>query len=177
LTVLKEEIQKANLPIVLGAQTVSSFSSGAYTGEVSAQMLQGLVEYALIGHSERRRYFHENDETLSKKVMEAKKYGIKCIYGVEGIDQVIPVGTDMVLYEPPSAIGSGVVGNTEEVNTLCQKMSSLNNEIPFLYGGSVTEVTVKDFISKPSIFGVGVGGASLNPMQFAQLIDAMAAYE
>jgi len=172
LSVLKTEIEERKLPISLGAETVSTYPDGAYTGEISASMLKGLVEYVIIGHSERRRYFHETDEELTKKAEEAQKNGLKIIYCVEGLTQPIPEGVTMVLYEPKSAIGSGTNENSEISNTMCEELSKKNHGIPVLYGGSVTEKTIHEYVAAPSISGVGVGGASLNPEQFMMIIDA-----
>ena len=169
---LQEEITTLHVPIHLGVQTISSYPSGAFTGEVSAQMVKGLVEYVLIGHSERRRYFHETDEELFNKSKEASDNGLKIIYCVEGADQAVPSEAVAVLYEPKSAIGSGISEDPIISAHMCEKISEKNNHVPVLYGGSVTEKTMNGFISQASISGVGVGGASLKPEQFIQLIEA-----
>jgi len=176
LSTVKDEIRRRNLPIYVGVQTVSSFPNGAYTGEVSAEMLKGLAEYVLVGHSERRRYFHETDEELYKKSQEATKNGLKIIYCVEGVDQNIPGETAVVLYEPKSAIGSGKTEDPAFSEQIVREISQKNHNIPVLYGGSVTEKTMGGFLSQPSISGVGVGGASLKPEQCIQLIEAFASY-
>jgi len=173
---LQEEITKLHLPIQMGVQTVSSYPSGAYTGEVSAEMLKGLTEYVLIGHSERRRYFHETDEDLKNKSKQATLNGLKIIYCVEGVNQEIPKEAVAVLYEPQSAIGSGKTEDSTVSATICQTISEKNNHVPVLYGGSVTEKTLNGFLSQPAISGVAVGGASLKPEQFIELIKVFSSY-
>ncbi|KKT60807.1 MAG: Triosephosphate isomerase [Candidatus Gottesmanbacteria bacterium GW2011_GWA1_44_24b] len=177
LSLLKDEIEKAALPIFLGAQTISSFPNGAFTGEISAEMLKGLVEYVIIGHSERRRYFHETEEELQKKAQEAASRGLKIIYCVEGVNQRIPENAALVLYEPQTAIGSGKAEDPAISNQICREISEKNHDIPVLYGGSVTEATLPGFLSQPSISGVGVGKASLDPEQFLRLVEAVSSYE
>jgi len=174
--ILQEELSKIVLPIHMGVQNVSSFSSGAYTGEVSAEMLTGITEYVIIGHSERRRYFNESDEDLFKKTEEAKNHGLLVIYCVENADQPIPESVDLVLYEPQTAIGSGKTEDPTISNEMCKEISIKHHDIPVLYGGSVTEETVQGIVSQENISGVGVGGASLKPDQFMRLIKAFSSY-
>jgi triosephosphate isomerase (TIM) len=133
--------QEAN--VMIGAQNVSEFESGAYTGEVSAQMLESLgVHFCLIGHSERRKYFNESNETLAKKVNSALKYNISPIFCIgETLEErtadkhfaVIEQQLNeslfhlsqkefeevIIAYEPVWAIGTGVtasVGQAQEMH-------------------------------------------------------------
>ncbi len=171
--ILQEKIKKSNLPISLGVQNVSAFPSGAYTGEISAEMLKGLAEFVLIGHSERRRYFHETDEELFQKAKAAAASGLKTIYCVDAASVPIPDMPAMILYEPQSAIGSGNAEDPVVANSVCKQLLEKNQSIPVLYGGSVTEKTLKGFLTQPEISGVGVGGASLDPEKFLQMVDVM----
>jgi len=172
LATLKDEIQKANFPILLGVQNISQFGNGAYTGEISAQMLKGLVEYVLVGHSERRKYFSENDDMLFKKVEQVKLAGLKVIYCVESSTVSVPLQVDLIAYEPIAAIGSGKPENPEDAERVCKQIKEKHTNIPILYGGSVTPDNIAMYLKQPSIDGALVGGASLDPERFFHLIEA-----
>ena len=77
---IKQEIDRLHIPIQLGAQDISPFSDGAYTGEVSDRQIKEFVDWVIIGHSERRKYFRETDEILAQKVDQAKSAGLHIIY-------------------------------------------------------------------------------------------------
>ena len=159
--------------IKLGAQDVSPFPDGAYTGEVSARMLKDLgVSYVMIGHSERRKYFKEDDQMLANKVKEALDMGIMPIYCVTGKTSVVPTGVKILLYEPPTAIGSGEAGSPQEANEVAKTLREVSGgETIVLYGGSVSPENVAEFCKQNNINGVGVGGASLDPNKFLKLIE------
>lgn len=167
----------------LGIQDISPYPSGAYTGEISAGMVAEKVQYALLGHSERRKYFGETDEMIVQKVVEAHRVSIKPIVCVSEMNQAsrlnefVPDFVDygMILYEPLFAIGSGKADSPENANDSAKKLKSILGNIPILYGGSVTSENVSDFIQQECISGVGVGGASLDPEKFYQLITAASA--
>lgn len=177
LAVLKYAIGQSQLPISLGAQTVSSFPNGAYTGEISAQMLKGLVEHVIIGHSERRKYFNENDTMLFEKTGQAKLANMKIIYCVENWNMFIPPGVSKIAYEPVTAIGSGKAEDPNTAEDVCRRLKEKHRGIPILYGGSVTSENIVMFLKQPSIDGALVGGASLDALQFAHLVDAVSSYE
>ena len=177
LAVLKYAIGQAQLPILLGAQTVSSFPNGAYTGEISAQMLKGLVEHIIIGHSERRKYFNENDAMLFEKTKQAKLVDMKVIYCVENWNVSIPPDVSKIAYEPPTAIGSGKAEDPNTAEAVCKRLKDQYRGIPILYGGSVTSENIVSFLKQPSIDGALVGGASLDTLQFARLVEAISSYE
>ena len=141
--------------IKIGAQNMHYEESGAYTGEISGKMLKAInVEYVIIGHSERRKYFNETDETVNKKVKSAFKYGLKPIVCVgetleqkeEGkAEEVIQKQVDDVLegltneqvenliiaYEPIWAIGTGKAATSEDANNGAKQ---IRNEIAKTYG-------------------------------------------
>jgi len=171
LGVLKEEIEKAKLPIHLGAQDISPFGKGAYTGEINADMLKGLIEYVLVGHSERRNYFQEKEEELNFEVLQSHSADFQTIYCIDKEDMYVPASADIIAYEPVTAIGSGEAEDAISANMMCEKITKRNRMKSVLYGGSVTEKNICEFVSQPSISGVLVGGASLDPERFFRMIQ------
>ncbi|OGK12199.1 hypothetical protein A3C98_04320 [Candidatus Roizmanbacteria bacterium RIFCSPHIGHO2_02_FULL_37_15] len=167
---LKEKI-KNRKNIYLGSQDLSIFEAGTYTGEVTAKSLSGLIDYSIIGHSERRKYFNESEESLFQKVHLAKKYNIKPIYCVRDENDKIPNLVQIVAYEPVYAIGSGSNEPVERVLEMKQKIH-FPNESFFLYGGSVNKDNARTYLESPQIDGFLIGGTSLNPIEFHKIIVA-----
>lgn len=162
-------------PFMLGAQDVSPFGEGAYTGEVSARGIKEFADWVIIGHSERRKYFSETDELLAKKVEQAKSVGLKIIYCVPDDKTPVPSGVDVVAYEPVWAIGTGKSDTPENANEVITHIKANSQGALVIYGGSVTAENVASFISQSSIDGVLPGGASLDPEKFSNLIMAASA--
>jgi triosephosphate isomerase len=154
----------------LGAQDVSPFPEGAYTGEVSARQVHEFADWVIIGHSERRKHFGETDELLAKKAEQAKTVGLKIIYCVPDDQTVIPKNIDVVAYEPVWAIGTGKSDTPENANAVILNIKATSQVSVVLYGGSVTADNVASFVSQPAIDGILVGGASLDPEKFSALI-------
>lgn len=167
---LSHEIEVNNYPVFLGAQNISPFGMGAYTGELSAEQLKGELELTLIGHSERRQHFGETDEMVAEKVKQARANAMKAVVCVQGVETPIPEGTDVVAYEPVSAIGSGNPDTPEHADEVAKEIKEKFSG-PVLYGGSVTTENVKQLIDQPNIDGVLVGGASLDPKEFITIIE------
>lgn len=190
--------------IKIGAQNMHFEEKGAYTGEVSAQMLKSIgVEYVIIGHSERRQYFNETDETVNKKVKTAFKHELKPIVCVgETLEQreagkaeeIITKQTEKALegltdeqvqntiiaYEPIWAIGTGKTATSEDANNaikairdkICQIYGqNVGKSIIIQYGGSVKSANCKELFTTSDIDGGLVGGASLDPEEFAKIIN------
>ncbi len=170
LPLFQEYIAAQKLPIELGAQDVSAFDSGAYTGQVSAVMLAGLVDWVIIGHSERRKYFGETDEILFQKVELSKKAGLKIIFCVPDDVTSIPPNVDIVAYEPIWAIGSGKTDTPENAAEVIAAIKQKFSVAQVLYGGSVKPENIRVFLNKNEIDGVLVGGASLDASAFLSLI-------
>lgn len=175
------EIRKLAPELALGTQDISPYGVGAYTGEVAADMVKDVAKYALIGHSERRKYFNESNEVIiekSKRCLEAGMIPIICVSSIEEVETVktsIPNmdKSCMLLYEPVTAIstsGSGQAENPQRANEMAMKMAKLVGDITILYGGSVSKDNVKDILSEQYISGVGVGAKSLDSDEFTQLI-------
>lgn len=177
LYVMKQEIDRLKLPIELGAQDVSPFDEGAYTGEVTARMVKEIADWVIIGHSERRKYFFETNEILKNKVDKARGAGLKIIYCVPDDVTPVPAGIDVVAYEPVWAIGTGKTDSPANANTVISSIKSKTAVATVIYGGSVTEENVSAFVNQPAIDGVLPGGASLDPDKFARLVEAAVCIE
>ncbi len=165
-------IKSQKLPFMLGAQDVSPFDTGAYTGEVNARQIKEFADYVLIGHSERRKNFNEDDSLLEKKVSLAIKNSLTPIFCVQSDDVRIPKDVSLVAYEPVFAIGTGNPDTPENAEKVATAIKQKNSNVQFvLYGGSVTKDNVGQFTSKEHIDGVLVGKASLSPLEFIGIIQ------
>jgi triosephosphate isomerase (TIM) len=157
--------------IALGAQNVSPFDEGAFTGEVNAKQIKDFATYVLIGHSERRKNFNETEDVLAKKVDMALKYGLTPIFLVQGRDNVIPESIRIIAYEPVFAIGTGNPDTPESADTVAGAIKTIRTDLAVLYGGSVKSGNVRSFTEKPNIDGVLVGGASLDAEELLKIIE------
>ena len=185
--------------ISVGAQNLHSEPSGAFTGEISAEMLREVAEFVIVGHSERRALCGESDEMIAAKVETALDAGLKPILCVgetlqqrrtgeaqetverqtaEGLSKVNDVSQTMIAYEPVWAIGTGEAATPEVAQEMMASIrSSLRsrfedqaNSVPLLYGGSVNAGNVRRFVSQPDIDGALVGGASLSVDSFTDIV-------
>jgi triosephosphate isomerase len=159
---------------------------GAFTGEVSAPMLQELGVYGtLVGHSERRQWFGETDETVARRVRTALAQGLHVIACVGESEAEREAGdTDAVLrrqvgvleadenlviaYEPVWAIGTGKTATPEIAQQAHETIKSVL-DLPVLYGGSVKPDNAAELMSQPAVDGALVGGASLDVESFAAI--------
>jgi triosephosphate isomerase len=182
----------------LGAQNVHWETSGAYTGEVAAPMLTEIgVRYVIVGHSERRQYFGETDETVNMRLRTAQAAGLTPILCVGETKQQRDIGetesvifsqldnglkeidqTNLVIaYEPIWAIGTGDTCASAEANRVVGLIRSklTNPDVPVQYGGSVKPDNADEILQQPEIDGALVGGASLQPDSFARIVNFSAA--
>lgn len=170
-----EEVKKAILvghyQIMVGSQDLSPFKEGPYTGEESAHNLAGMVELAILGHSERRRNFGESDEVVSSKVDRALEAGIIPLVCIQGEETPVPPKCKLVAYEPIFAIGSGFPDSPESANNIATALKQKNTDLEVLYGGSVNGGNVASFLSQENISGVLVGTASLLVEEFLAVIE------
>lgn len=164
------KVIKDNLPqISVGSQDISRFEKGNYTGETTVFTLSKMINYTLIGHSERRKYFPEKKRFLKEKIRLAKKYNIEPIYCLKNENDPVPPDIKLVAYEPMSAIGTGKNQDVATVTKIRQKLVN-NPNLKFLYGGSVDENNAFQYLKRKEIDGLLVGTASLNGIRFFNLI-------
>lgn len=163
----------------LAAQDVSPFSAGSYTGAVSAHNFSHLgVEYVLVGHSERRRYFSETPHVVSQKIdqaIENKLTPLVCIDESSLAAQAAVIssraaGQCIVVYEPSEAIGTGNNASLEDVKKFRREAEQVFGSVPFLYGGSVDELNIGEYLLVTD--GVLIGTASLDISQFIRVLEA-----
>ena len=192
-------LKTASVFFKIGAQNCSDQVSGAFTGENSPKSLKDIgAHFTLVGHSERRTLFGENDELLAKKTKTAIENGLKVIFCIgESLDQRESEQTlevvnrqiqfldefgyseDLLIaYEPVWAIGTGLSATpeqAEEVHAFIRKTligfwgEEKANQVPLLYGGSVKPENVEELLAQSNINGALVGGASLVASKFKQL--------
>jgi triosephosphate isomerase len=177
------------------AQNVHWAAEGAFTGEISAPMLSELgVHGSIVGHSERRQFFGESDETVARRTVAALEAGlgvIACVgeteeehesgqkeivvrLQVESIRDAVGAHERLVIaYEPVWAIGTGKTASPEEAQEAHAFIKSLV-EVPVLYGGSVKPENAEDLLSQSDIDGALVGGASLEVESFTAICQTAA---
>ena len=202
LTEVARAVKGANIKV--GAQNMHHEDKGAFTGEISPLMIQGLCSYVILGHSERRRDFGETDDLVSRKAnkalscnlrpiicvgeaLEARKEGraeevvsrslAGSLAGIKSPNRIV------VAYEPIWAIGTGEAATGEQAQEMCQlirrQLADLFGEgaaerVSVLYGGSVSPDNIEEFVSQPDIDGALVGGASLSSDQFVEIVRSTA---
>lgn len=171
LSSMKSFIVEKNLPIKLGAQNISPFGEGAYTGEENANQVKEFAEFVIIGHSERRKNFSETDEMLSQKVQIVLEHNLIPIFCIQGVDTPIPQGVTFVAYEPVTAIGTGNPDTPENAEKVAHLIKQKYGTQYVIYGGSVTGDNIRTFTQMSSIDGVLVGSASLDVGKFIQIIE------
>lgn len=192
-------------PVKVGAQNMHFEESGPFTGETAPTMLQGLCDYVIIGHSERRQLFGDTDEFVQHKVAAAIQHGLRPILCIgETLEQresghaaaviesqvranladIVDITGLVVAYEPIWAIGTGQAATPEiaaEImggpiqNTLRSLFGNAGADVPLLYGGSVNPGNIGGFAAQDCIHGALVGGASLQAEQFVEIARLAAA--
>ena len=188
--------------VALGAENVHWAESGAFTGEISADMLLELgVKYVIIGHSERRQYFGETDETVNKRTLTALNKGLTPIVcvgetleereggkteevlkvqltdGLKGIEDLTKI---VIAYEPVWAIGTGKTATSEQANetigfirkTLGELFcEKCASQVRIQYGGSMKPGNAKELMAMSEIDGGLIGGAALKAEDFAGIVN------
>ena len=187
-------------PVLLGAQNMHPEEKGAFTGEVSPLMVAEFCDFVLIGHSERRAHFCEDDVLIHRKVKAALAHGLRPILCVgerledrragqaeevvrgqleaalEGVEYALGMA---IAYEPVWAIGTGVPATPQEASEMSGEIFRVlavllgehqARDIPVLYGGSVSAESIEGFVESPWVHGALVGGASLKAEEFVEIV-------
>ena len=187
-------------PFYLGAQNCHWEGSGAFTGEISIEMLKDCnVNYIIVGHSERRQLFKETDKDINNKIkaiLTSKLKPLICIGESiedrnamltenflqrqleEGLEGVKSINDCIIAYEPIWAIGTGETANKDQISDAHEFIKSVLKNLypesyncPILYGGSVNSRNAKELIQIKGVDGFLIGGASLNIESFTSIIN------
>ena len=205
---VSEELEGSQ--IALGAQNMHQEASGAYTGEISAEMLRDLyVTYVILGHSERRQYFGETNTSINKKILATVAGNLKPIYCIgetieqrernetldvvrkqirEGLENFADSEVEnlVIAYEPVWAIGTGKTATDEmaqEVHCFIRRTlaelfgENASETIRILYGGSMNAENASGLLAQPDVDGGLIGGASLTPKSFCEIVQAALDFE
>jgi len=187
--------------LLIGAQNVNDHESGAYTGEVSVDLLKEIeMDFCIVGHSERRTYYNETNQSVNAKaklLQEKHIIPVICVGETESeydagqtqmvIDKQIKescvdldVNKIIVAYEPVWAIGTGKSANAQIAQNICSQIRAIlatmydtksSEEVRILYGGSVNEENISEYLSCDDVDGALVGGASLKVDSFTKLVN------
>ena len=178
----------------IASQNIHWEDKGAFTAEISPTMLiEHKVQYAIVGHSEPRKYFSESDEQINKRAVFAQSSGLTPIVWVgetlerrergeadrvitrqveQGLENTDPSNL-IVAYEPIWAIGTGKTCEASDANKICALIRKLIgfNDVIIQYGGSVKPNNIDEIMSMSDIDGVLVGGSSLDPISFSRIAN------
>ena len=155
--------------VFLAAQDMSPFDESAHTGEVAGQQIKEFAKYVLIGHSEVRKETGETVDIRKQKIMQAQASGLTPFVFYGGTDDTL-LQSPFLVYEPPSAISPNPPETPEDVFHMTEKMHESMPDAKILYGGNVTPENVKSYVTLPLVEVVVIGRASLDPLEFLELI-------
>jgi triosephosphate isomerase (TIM) len=190
--------------IKLGAQNCHFESKGAFTGEISPMMLAALCQYVILGHSERRSIFAEDNTLINRKVRAAVAAGLIAVLCVgenledreqgrtadviigqmnAGLEDILSLENIVIAYEPVWAIGTGQAASGHQANHVAATLRAVlrgtygpeqADAVRILYGGSVTAANTNEYVGQREIDGALVGGASLKANEFADIVKQTA---
>lgn len=188
---VKEELSKFPLSnLKLGAQNISQFDNGSYTGEISAQMVKNLVQFVILGHSERVDNFDEDEIVTNKKIKLALDFGIhpivcvgerkksetSVLFVISKLKRILKsisreeYQNIIIAYEPIWAIGTDQEAESDYVDEMAKNIKkNLSDDLRVLYGGSVTDENASKYLIHRNINGLLVGRASLKSSEFVEI--------
>ncbi|MBI3676520.1 MAG: triose-phosphate isomerase [Proteobacteria bacterium] len=203
-TLIARAVATAKECLAIGGQDCRAEISGAFTGDVSAEMLKDAgAAFVIVGHSERRQYHQETDATVAAKANAAHRAGLVAIVcigeteaernagkaldvvarQIEGsVPQQAPISSIVIAYEPVWAIGTGRTPTSSEIaemhahlrKRLIARLGAHAKDVRLLYGGSVKPSNAREILALPEVGGALVGGASLKASDFQPIFEAAA---
>lgn len=165
--------------VYLAAQDVSPFPKGGYTGAVAADLIKDFVDFVIVGHSERRRYFHETSQDVANKVgeaIEADLIPIVCVDQPYAMSQLMALA-DMEIekmllaYSPVEALNFRIPESPELVAESVSFIHNIHPDKTVIYGGSLTPDNVDAYLKLKCLAGLFVGSASLDPASFLTICN------
>lgn len=169
--------------VSLAVQDISPFPPGSYTGSVAADMLKGIADFAIIGHSERRRYFHETSQDATNKVSEAADAGITpiiCVekaYAMSQLTSLLDIDCDrlIIAYSPVDALSYRAPEPVDMVSESIEYINQIFPNQPIVYGGAISADNSRHYVEVKKLSGLFVGSASLDPRSFHKIYQAISA--
>jgi triosephosphate isomerase len=163
--------------VALAAQNISPFPRGGYTGEIAADMVAGIARYVIIGHNERRRYFHESNQDIVNKVIEtadARLVPIVCLDSARALPilgalEDVEVDQLVVAYTPVESLNFNIAESPAKVGEAVNHIRQMFPRWPVIYGGALIPANVRSYLQLPGLCGVFVGASSLEPDPFAEI--------
>lgn len=169
--------------VALAAQNISPFPRGGYTGEIAADMVAGLVRYVIVGHGERRRYFHESNQQIVNKITEATDAKLIPIVCVDSTSSLPLLGTVadldieqlLVAYTPVNSLNFNIPESPVKVGESINHIRQMFPRWPVVYGGGLLPENVEGYLKLSGLAGLFVGASSLVPETFADICRRVSA--
>ncbi len=165
--------------LAFAAQDVSAYPRGNYTGAVAADLIKAVTQYVIVGHAERRCYFHEDTQDILNKVSEAVDAGLIPLVCFEDVAQFTPLvapladvdGTLLLAYTPHDPVVARTAESVERVAEMAARVHRSVGQATLLYGGAITRENCGDYLAIDGISGIFVGAASLDAADFAAICN------
>ncbi len=165
--------------LAFAAQDISPFPRGNYTGAVAADLVKAVAQYVIVGHAERRRYFHESVQDILNKASEAVDAGLTPLVCFEDAAQLSPLvvplgdldGKFLLAYTPHDPVVARAAEPVEKVAGMVARCRRSLGQTPLLYGGAVTRQNCGNYLDIDGIAGLFVGEASLDAASFAAICN------